>query len=99
MRRKLGFRTGEGARAKVFIVTILLPASRPRIPPSQRDRVIYLDTTDPAQPYGYNPLRSRPAPPTADQVCQSSRAGRHGSHCCDTVAMVGCGYGSFRLIG
>jgi uncharacterized protein DUF87 len=28
-----------------------------RIPATQRDRVIYLDTTDPAQPYGYNPLR------------------------------------------
>src|SRR5260370_7375718 len=28
-----------------------------RIPTSQRDRVIYLNTTDPAQPYGYNPLR------------------------------------------
>jgi hypothetical protein len=28
-----------------------------RIPASQRDRVIYLNTTDPAQPYGYNPLR------------------------------------------
>ncbi|MHC2600144.1 hypothetical protein ACVL92_000958 [Bradyrhizobium liaoningense] len=28
-----------------------------RIPASQRDRVIYLDATDPAQPYGYNPLR------------------------------------------
>jgi type IV secretory pathway TraG/TraD family ATPase VirD4 len=27
------------------------------IPASQRDRVIYLNTTDPAQPYGYNPLR------------------------------------------
>jgi Type IV secretion-system coupling protein DNA-binding domain len=28
-----------------------------RIRATQRDRVIYLDTTDPAQPYGYNPLR------------------------------------------
>src|SRR6266700_3021907 len=28
-----------------------------RIPVSQRDKVIYLDATDPAQPYGYNPLR------------------------------------------
>jgi hypothetical protein len=28
-----------------------------RIPASQRDRVVYLDATDPAQPYGYNPLR------------------------------------------
>jgi type IV secretory pathway TraG/TraD family ATPase VirD4 len=28
-----------------------------RIPASQRDKVIYLDATDPAQPYGYNPLR------------------------------------------
>jgi Type IV secretion-system coupling protein DNA-binding domain len=28
-----------------------------RIPDSQRDRVIYLNTTDPSQPYGYNPLR------------------------------------------
>jgi type IV secretory pathway TraG/TraD family ATPase VirD4 len=28
-----------------------------RVSPSQRDRVIYLDATDPAQPYGYNPLR------------------------------------------
>jgi hypothetical protein len=28
-----------------------------RIPTSQQDRVIYLNTTDPAQPYGYNPLR------------------------------------------
>jgi type IV secretory pathway TraG/TraD family ATPase VirD4 len=28
-----------------------------RIPASQRHRVIYLNTTDPAQPYGYNPLR------------------------------------------
>jgi type IV secretory pathway TraG/TraD family ATPase VirD4 len=28
-----------------------------RIPASQRDRVIYLNTTDPEQPYGYNPLR------------------------------------------
>jgi hypothetical protein len=28
-----------------------------RIPATQRNRVIYLDTTDPAQPYGYNPLR------------------------------------------
>src|SRR5260370_14828161 len=27
------------------------------IPASQRNRVIYLNTTDPAQPYGYNPLR------------------------------------------
>jgi len=28
-----------------------------RIPPSLRDKVIYLDATDPNQPYGYNPLR------------------------------------------
>ena len=28
-----------------------------RIPTSHRDRVIYLDATDPTQPYGYNPLR------------------------------------------
>src|SRR5438552_6465486 len=28
-----------------------------RIPASQRDRVIYLNTTDPNQPHGYNPLR------------------------------------------
>jgi hypothetical protein len=28
-----------------------------RIPASQRDRVVHLNTTDPAQPYGYNPLR------------------------------------------
>jgi Type IV secretion-system coupling protein DNA-binding domain len=28
-----------------------------RIPASQRDGAIYLNTTDPAQPYGYNPLR------------------------------------------
>ncbi|MBR1066499.1 type IV secretory system conjugative DNA transfer family protein [Bradyrhizobium liaoningense] len=28
-----------------------------RIPASRRDRVIYLDATNPAQPYGYNPLR------------------------------------------
>jgi hypothetical protein len=28
-----------------------------RIPASEQDRVIYLNTTDPAQPYGYNPLR------------------------------------------
>src|ERR1700676_1491016 len=28
-----------------------------RIPASHRDRVIYLDATDPNQPYGYNPLR------------------------------------------
>ena len=28
-----------------------------RVPASQRDKVIYLDTTDPTQPYGYNPLR------------------------------------------
>jgi hypothetical protein len=28
-----------------------------RVPASQRDRVIYLNATDPAQPYGYNPLR------------------------------------------
>jgi hypothetical protein len=28
-----------------------------RIPTSQRNRVIYLNTTDPSQPYGYNPLR------------------------------------------
>src|SRR5713101_6733457 len=28
-----------------------------RIPASQQDRVIYLDATDPTQPYGYNPLR------------------------------------------
>jgi hypothetical protein len=28
-----------------------------RIAEPQRDRVIYLNTTDPAQPYGYNPLR------------------------------------------
>jgi hypothetical protein len=28
-----------------------------RIPTSQRERVIYLNTTGPAQPYGYNPLR------------------------------------------
>lgn len=28
-----------------------------RISASHRDRVIYLDATDPAQPYGYNPLR------------------------------------------
>jgi hypothetical protein len=27
------------------------------IPVEQRDRVIYLDATDPNQPYGYNPLR------------------------------------------
>lgn len=28
-----------------------------RIPTSQQDRVIYLNATDPTQPYGYNPLR------------------------------------------
>jgi hypothetical protein len=28
-----------------------------RIPASQSDRIVYLDTTDPGQPYGYNPLR------------------------------------------
>jgi type IV secretory pathway TraG/TraD family ATPase VirD4 len=28
-----------------------------RVPASQRDRVIYLNATDPIQPYGYNPLR------------------------------------------
>jgi type IV secretory pathway TraG/TraD family ATPase VirD4 len=28
-----------------------------RIPASQRHRVFYLNATDPAQPYGYNPLR------------------------------------------
>lgn len=28
-----------------------------RVPASHRDRVIYLDATDPTQPYGYNPLR------------------------------------------
>jgi len=28
-----------------------------RIPASQRQRVFYLNATDPAQPYGYNPLR------------------------------------------
>src|ERR1700737_2870855 len=28
-----------------------------RIPASHRDRVIYLNATDPTQPYGYNPLR------------------------------------------
>jgi hypothetical protein len=28
-----------------------------RIPASQRHRVVYLDATDPDQPYGYNPLR------------------------------------------
>jgi hypothetical protein len=28
-----------------------------RIPASQRDRVFYLNATDPNQPYGYNPLR------------------------------------------
>jgi hypothetical protein len=28
-----------------------------RIPASHRDKVIYLDATDPNQPYGYNPLR------------------------------------------
>jgi hypothetical protein len=28
-----------------------------RIPVSQRQRVFYLNATDPAQPYGYNPLR------------------------------------------
>jgi hypothetical protein len=26
-------------------------------PASQRDRLIYLNATDPTQPYGYNPLR------------------------------------------
>jgi type IV secretory pathway TraG/TraD family ATPase VirD4 len=28
-----------------------------RIPPSHRDKVMYLDATDPTQPFGYNPLR------------------------------------------
>src|SRR5437016_5818538 len=28
-----------------------------RVPASHRDRVIYLNATDPTQPYGYNPLR------------------------------------------
>jgi DNA helicase HerA-like ATPase len=28
-----------------------------RIPASHRDKVIYLNATDPTQPYGYNPLR------------------------------------------
>src|ERR1700675_1807130 len=28
-----------------------------RVPPSHRDKVIYLNATDPSQPYGYNPLR------------------------------------------
>jgi hypothetical protein len=28
-----------------------------RVSPSHRDRVIYLNATDPTQPYGYNPLR------------------------------------------
>jgi DNA helicase HerA-like ATPase len=30
-----------------------------RVPVSQRNRVIYLNTTDPVQPYGYNPLPRR----------------------------------------
>src|ERR1700687_3541362 len=29
-----------------------------RVPASHRDKVIYLDATDPTQPYGYNPLRN-----------------------------------------
>jgi|SRR5712672_1778065 hypothetical protein len=28
-----------------------------RIPTSHQDKVIYLNATDPSQPYGYNPLR------------------------------------------
>src|SRR6266566_4638000 len=28
-----------------------------RVPASHRDKVIYLNATDPSQPYGYNPLR------------------------------------------
>jgi type IV secretory pathway TraG/TraD family ATPase VirD4 len=28
-----------------------------RVPASQKDKVIYLNATDPTQPYGYNPLR------------------------------------------
>src|SRR3954454_13809817 len=28
-----------------------------RVPASQQDKVIYLNATDPTQPYGYNPLR------------------------------------------
>ncbi len=28
-----------------------------RVPVSHRDKVIYLNATDPTQPYGYNPLR------------------------------------------
>jgi hypothetical protein len=28
-----------------------------RVPPSRRNNVIYLNATDPSQPYGYNPLR------------------------------------------
>jgi DNA helicase HerA-like ATPase len=41
-----------------------------RVPASQRDRVIYLNATDPIQPYGYNPLRhaatiASPWPPPA----------------------------------
>jgi hypothetical protein len=27
------------------------------VPPAHRDRIVYLDATDPTQPYGYNPLR------------------------------------------
>ena len=28
-----------------------------QVPTSQQDRLIYLDATNPLQPYGYNPLR------------------------------------------
>jgi hypothetical protein len=33
-----------------------------------------------------------------DSICGPGESSRHGSQCCDTVAMMGCGYAPFRLI-
>jgi hypothetical protein len=65
-----------------------------RIPASHRDKVIYLNATDPTQPYGYNPLRhvseDRIALSGRESLCNRDRCSRpkrggdrYGQqHCC-----------------
>ena len=50
-----------------------------RVPASRRNNVIYLNATDPAQPYGYNPLRH-----VAEESRVSDGTDASGSGCVST---------------
>jgi hypothetical protein len=49
-----------------------------RILMSQQDKVIYLNATDPTQPYGYNPLRHGAKPSRCRHEPENTSARQHG---------------------